>query len=247
MAHIKKAIGFIIRAIDFGESDRIITVFSREVGKISLLAKGARKTESRFGAALELLTLSEFVYYYREGLKVLSQADMVEAYSQLKGDYDRLITGLRCAHWLNRLLEDDHAEERAFTLFQQLLAALTEEEGPTILYELAFKLKLLAGLGVAPTLDRCAVCGKIPKQSWFSMEKGGTLCERCREKDGARELPLDPGTARGLYMVLRLPFHKLRRLRLAEGVTALGEQLIDEFTAHHLRPLPTARRAPQRE
>lgn len=247
MAHIKKAVGFVIRTIDFGESDRIVTVFSREAGKLSLLAKGARKTESRFGAALELLTLSEFIYYHREGLKIVSQADIVEAYSKLKGDYEHLVTGLRCARWVHRLLEDDHAEERAFTLFQHLLDALTQEEGPVILYELAFKLKLLAGLGLAPTLDRCAVCAGSPIRSWFSMEKGGILCERCHHGNHVGELPLDQGAARGLYMVQRLPFSKLKRLRLSEEVAALGERLIDEFTAHHLRPLPTARRSPQRE
>jgi len=246
VARIRKAVGFVIRSIDFAESDRIVTVFSHEFGKISLLAKGSRKTESRFGAALELLTLSEFVYYHREGLKTLSQADIVEAYSRLKSDYERLVTGLKCARWVNRLLEDDHAEEQAFTLFQQLLDALTQEEGPIALYELAFKLKLLAGLGLTPTLDRCAVCGKVPKRSWFSLEKGGTLCERCRDPYGTRELPLDPGTARALFTLLRFPFPKLRRLRLTEKVAAFGEQLIDGFTAHHLRPLTNAARRPPR-
>ncbi|OGF53136.1 MAG: DNA repair protein RecO [Candidatus Fraserbacteria bacterium RBG_16_55_9] len=247
MAHIRKAVGFVIRTIDFGESDRIVTVFSREAGKLSLLAKGARKTESRFGAALDLLTLSELVYYHREGLKLVSQADIVEAYSKLKGDYEHLVTGLRCARWINRLLEDDHAEERAFILFHHLLDALTQEEGSVILYELAFKLKLLAGLGLDPTLDRCAVCERIPKQSWFSMEKGGILCERCHDGNHAGEFPIDPGTARGLYMALRLPFHKLKRLKISEEIAAASERLIDQFTAHHLRPLPTARRPLRRE
>ncbi len=247
MAHIKKTLGFVTRAIDFGESDQIITVLSRECGKISLMAKGARKTESRFDAALELLTLSEFIYYHREGLKMLSQADIVEAYSAIKRDYERLMAGLRCARWVNRLLEDDHAEERVFLLFQQLLDALTGEQSSIVLYELAFKLKLLAGLGLAPTLDRCAVCERIPQESWFSMEKGGLLCERCREKNDVREVPLEKGTARGLYMVLRLPFHKLRRLRLPEEVAKLSEQLIEEFTAHHLRPMPRARKPSRRE
>jgi DNA repair protein RecO (recombination protein O) len=246
MAQIKKTVGIVLRAIDYGESDRITTVFSGEYGKISLLAKGARKTESRFGAALELLTLSEFVYYHKEGLKIVSQADIIEAYSELKSDYERLVTALRCARLVNRLLEDDHAEERAFLLFRQLLDALSLEENLPVLYELAFQLKLLAGLGLAPTLDRCAVCDRVPKESWFSIEKGGLICERCHERRHAHERPLAPGTARGLYMILRLPFHKLARLKLAEEVVARSEQLIDDFTAHHLRPPPTARRARRR-
>lgn len=232
-----------IRSIDYGESDRIVTVLSSEAGKISLIAKGARKTESRFGAALELLTLSEFIYYDREGLKTLSQADIIEPYSELKGDYERLSCALRCARWVHRLLEDDHTEERVFTLFRRLLEALSSEDGTLALYEVAFKLKLLTGLGLAPTLDRCTACGRTPKQSWFSMEKGGLLCERCHGE--GREQPIDRGTARGLYMAQRLPFHKLKRLRLTAEAAALGERLIDAFTAHHLRPAASARRPPR--
>jgi len=240
MGRIEKALGFVIRSIDYGESDRIITVLSEGSGKISFIAKGARKTESRFGAALELLTLSEFIYYDREGLKMLKGADIIEPYSELKCDYERLSCALRCARWMQRLLEEGHAEERVFMLFKQLLEALSSEEGTLALYEVAFKLKLLEGLGLAPTLDRCAVCGRIPKRSWFSMDKGGLICERCHGE--GREQPLDGGTARGLYMAQRLPFQKLKRLRLTAEAAEVGERLIDKFTAHHLRPPASARR-----
>ncbi len=236
MGRIKKATGFVLRALDFGESDKIVSVLSRESGKISLLAKGARKTESRFGAALELLTLSEFIYYHRAGLKTLREADIVEAYSALKGEYERLESALRCARWVNHLLEDDHIEERVYRLFGDLLEALTEESDAASarLYELGFKLKLLSSQGLAPTLDRCAVCERILRQAWFSFEKGGVLCERCQ--GGAHAFPLDVGIARGLHMALHLPFEKLKRLKLSAETAARGEQLIDEFTAHHLRP-----------
>lgn len=248
MGRIKKAVGFVLRSIDFGESDRIVTVLSREVGKISLLAKGARKTESRFGAALELLNLSEFIYYHREGLKFLSQADILDAFPQLKGDYERLSTALRCARWIHRLLEEEHAEERIFSLFHQLLEVLKSQEG-TAIYELAFKLKLLACLGLAPRLDRCTVCSRLlNEQSWFSYEKGGMICQRCHAGKGAQGqgVLLDRGTCRGLYMALRLPFSKLKRLRLPEEVITIGERVIEEFIAHHLRPLARTRRAIQR-
>jgi len=244
MGRIKKATGFVLKSLNFGESDRIITVLSREAGKLSLIAKGARKTESRFGAALELLTLSEFIYYDREGLKTLSQADIIEPYSELKCNYERLSCALRCARWMNRLLEDDHKEERVFMLFGQLLDVLAHTNDANVHYELAFKLKLLAELGLAPTLDRCAVCRKTPKRGWFSSEKGGVLCGRCHKETSARGRPIDMGTIRALHMVLKLPFDRLRRLRLPDEAATLSERLIDDFTAHHLRPPASARRSP---
>ena len=126
------------------------------------------------------------------------------------------------------------------------MGALSTEEDVR-LYELAFRWKLLARLGVAPQWERCAVCGQDPSTAsgrmGFSWEKGGLLCGGCRSasgSEGEREVSLAPGTARGLAMLLKLPFPKLRRLRLSEEEVAMGERLLREFVAHHLRPVPGA-------
>lgn len=253
MSRLKKAVGYVIRTQDYGETSKILKVLTREAGVISLIAKGARRPTSPFGAALEPLTLSEFVYYDRAGLKTLSQASLLRAHPELQRDYDRLTAALRCARFVHRLLEEDHTEERAFELFGELLEALSTEEDVR-LYELAFPWKLLARLGVAPQLERCAVCGReLPAAAAsggrgpaFSQDKGGLLCGGCRSPsapgsagggEGAREIPLSPGAARGLAMLLKLPFPKLKRLKLSPEEIALGERLLREFVAHHLRPV----------
>jgi DNA repair protein RecO (recombination protein O) len=256
MSRLRKAIGYVIRTQDYSETSRILKVLTREVGVISLIAKGARRPDSRFGAALELLTLSEFVYYDREGLKTLSQASLLKPHLELKGDYERLTIALRCARVVYRALEEDHPEERVFKLFEELLRALSQrggrEDENLALYELAFTLKLLAQLGWAPQLERCTGCQERPKRAWFSLEQGGLLCERCRSGNPAREVALDGEIVRGMAMALRLPLEKLRRLQLSPEAIAVGEQLMGDFLAHHFRPLATARshsqpsRRPQR-
>jgi DNA repair protein RecO (recombination protein O) len=244
MSRIKKAVGFVIRSMEYGETSKIISALTREAGVISLIAKGAR-AESRFGAALELLTLTEFVYYHREGLKTLSQATILRTFSELQGDYDRLATALRCARLVGRILEEDHAEERVFALFRSLLEALGREDELEV-FELAFQVKLLGCLGWAPQLDRCAICGETPNQCWFSLEKGGLLCKRCRSGDPSGEIPVERGVVRGLYMALQMPLAKVRRLKLSPEVLAAGKGLVEDFVAHHFRPFSTARRAPRR-
>lgn len=244
MSRIKKTAGFIIRSINYGDTSRIISVLSQDEGKVSFMAKGARKIESKFGSALELLTLTEFVYYQKEGLKLLSQASTLNPYSKLKSDYDRLEVALRTARWLQRLLEEDHGEPSVFLIYKDFLEMLCSklEVEHFALYELSFKLKVLASMGLAPTLDRCALCNKAPERSWFSLEKGGLLCQNCRSGGEAHERPLHLGIAKGLNMLLRLPFEKLTRIKLSQDVTAIGTKLIDEFTSHHLRPLMQQRK-----
>lgn len=239
MSRIQKTIGTVIRIVDYGDSDQILSVLTPDRGKLSFMAKGARKSSQRFGGAVDLLTQSEFVFYDREGLKSLNQATLVNAHSALQTDYDRLTTALRCARTINRLLEDDQEATDVFELFERLLRVLSSDASVETLgvYELAFKLKLMLRLGWAPILDVCANCGKDPQTSWFSMTMGGVLCEDCHRGDRSDEIPLSPGAARSLHMALKLPFDKLGRLRLSSAIVETGTRIVDGFIAHHLRPL----------
>lgn len=241
MSRIQKSIGTVIRIVDYGDNDQILSVLTPDRGKISFMAKGARKSSRRFGGAIDLLTQSEFVFYDRDGLKSLNQATLVNAHSALQTDYDRLTTALRCARTLNRLLEDDQEALNVFDLFERLLQALSAEASVEALgvYELAFKLKLLLRLGWAPVLDVCVNCGVTPMKSSFSMAMGGVLCPDCQHDDASDEMAISQGVARSLHMALKLPFDKLPRLRLSEGAIGIGTRLVDGFIGHHLRPLAT--------
>jgi len=242
MPHLAKATALILKSIAFKESDLIVTALTSEAGCLSLIAKGARRAKSRFGAALDLLTMSELVYYDRPQLKLLSQADILTAYLHLKADYDRLQLALRAARRLLLLQHEGGGRDGAsFSLFSDLLARL--DQGPVKepgLYELAFKLKLAQVMGVAPRFDRCAGCG-APLQGalWFSVERGGIIGKECQARQRTARLgkPLDPGSAKGLQMALHLPFEKLDRLKLPPELVAQGESLIDRFLAYHLHPL----------
>ncbi len=241
MSRVQKTVGTVIRVVDYGDTDQILSVLTPERGKISFMAKGARKSAKRFGGSLDLLTRSEFVFYDREGLKSLNQATLVDAHTELRTDYDRLTTALRCARTVNRLLEDDQEALDVFELFERLLATLAGDATTDALgvYELAFKLKLMLRLGWAPVLDVCANCGAEPAKRWFSMAMGGVLCEGCHREGQSDEIPLSAGAARSLHMALKLPFDKLPRLKMSPGIVDTGTRLIDGFIAHHLRPLAT--------
>jgi DNA repair protein RecO (recombination protein O) len=235
---IAKATGFVIRTFDYQESGRIVTLLTPRWGKISLLAKGARKIESRFGSALDLLNLIEVVLYEGRGLKLLKDTSLIEGYSGLKRDYDRLETALQAARVLNLLLREGQGEGRAFALFQELLQEL--DRGVKLqpgLLQLGFKLKLIDVLGLGPELEHCASCRKELAQSqdlWFSPQAGGVVCSNCKT---AQDQAIPPPLAQSWRTILRFPLEKLSRLVLSDGLVSLGEELLDEFIAYHLQPI----------
>nr|BAL54806.1 DNA repair protein RecO [uncultured Acetothermia bacterium]BAL59886.1 DNA repair protein RecO [Candidatus Acetothermum autotrophicum] len=255
---ILKTIGFILRAIKFRESDLILTVLSRDYGKISLIAKGARRTESKFGAALDLLTLSELVFYDAENLKLLKEASILEDYRAIKSDYERLTLALQSVHLLNQLVEEHHPDRVVFEFVRDFLSKLGSVNN-LALGAVAVKLKLMRALGIAPRMSgcarqgpgcqaspaRCAWASSPPAKGgrrrtdqakpglvWFSPQSGGFVCTACHQAGDTR---LSPRLAQTLTMILGLSWGKLDRLALTDDEIALAQRVLDEFIGFHLK------------
>lgn len=248
---IRKTIGFILRAIKFRESDLILTVLSKDHGKISLIAKAARRTESKFGAALDLLTLSELVFYDAENLKLLKEASIIEDYHALKSDYDRLTLALHTAHLINQLVEEHHPDRAVFEFLQDFLEHLSSVRDLN-LAAIAVKLKFMRVLGIAPRLSSCARGGhklrlslpdlssrrlgktNSPDEVWFSPQSGGLVCGACHQAGDTR---LSPRLAQSLKMILGMRWDRLNRFALAPDETELANEALDEFIGFHLKAL----------
>ncbi len=234
---IDKSHAFVIRSIDFGESDKIITVFSREYGKFSLIAKAARKTDSRFGSALDLLTLNELIFYQGENLKFLSDADQINSFSHLKADLDKLEISLRMARALNQLTEESQKEPKIFWLFENVLKHLQRSSKNYQTFELGFLLKLIEILGVAPQLMVCVKCEKDLQdegQIYFAPSSGGAVCEKCRS-NGA--IAIEKDIQLSLAKISKLPPHRLDRIALSNQSLAISKKLLQRFISYHFRPL----------
>jgi DNA repair protein RecO (recombination protein O) len=198
--------GVVLRTIKLGEADRIVT---EGRGKVRAVAKGVRKTKSRFGARLEPLThVSLLLYEGRGDLDTITQAETVEAFRAVREDLDRLTQATALLEAVDHLVQEKEENPR---LLQMLLGALrTLEAGAAPLVVPAFFWKLLAQEGFRPLLDECASCGSTDDDDLraFDLEVGGVLCRSCAH--GA--LRLSPA---GLAL--------LRRVLGGDLVTVLAE------------------------
>lgn len=228
---INKTVGFVIRSLDYRESDRIVTIFSRDFGKFSGIAKGSRKTDSRFGSSLDLLNLDEFVFYESETLKFLSEADTLNFFPELKRSYAKVERAFQAAKLLDRATEENHREPELFFLFNAYLGALERAADQLRSIDLSFKLRLLKGVGLGPRLDRCAVCGQaLEDEVRFSVERGGLLGQTCYRGEG---VAVEPGVWRSLSQLAELPIDRAERISLGEARSTC-ETLIDRFIAYHI-------------
>ena len=173
--------GVVLRTYKLGEADRIVVILTAEHGKVRAVAKGVRKTKSRFGGRLEPLNHVSLLLYEGRELDIVSQADMIDTPAPLLADLDLLTQGLALLEAVDQVAMD---REPAPALYRMLVGALrTLEERPSPLVVPAFYWKLLVAEGVRPELDACVGCGErepVVALVAFDMAEGGVLCRSCR-------------------------------------------------------------------
>ncbi|MDI3542798.1 MAG: repair protein RecO [Candidatus Atribacteria bacterium] len=172
--------GIVIRSTNFGERDRLVTLFTRGRGKTKALAKGARKIGNRFGASLDIFNYSQFMFYSGAGMPILMQGLIKFSYRDLAFSLKKWLEGNYLLYLLDRCWQWEKPEERLLErvlYFWEVILKKGEEAYPSFLQ---FKLDLAFYLGITPHLGSCVVCNKtIEGEAYWSNPEGGIICPSC--------------------------------------------------------------------
>lgn len=179
----------VLRHSDWGEADRLLTLYTREQGKVRAIAKGARKPASRKAGHIEPFTQVKLQLARGRDLLIVTQAEAVNAYMPLREDL--ILTGYASyvLELIDRFTYEEEAESSSiFRLLTETLARLASQANPWLVLRY-FEMRLLDDLGFRPRLFECANCGRkiLPEDQYFSYSAGGVICPRCGE--GVRGLP----------------------------------------------------------
>src|SRR6201995_5625440 len=209
------------RSIRLGEADRVLHLYTEAHGRVGAVAKGVRKTKSRFGARLEPLSHVDLVLHRGRGeLQTVTAAQLVRSHREAREDYYRFSVGTIGAEAMLRLFSEEEANERAFTALTRFLDLLDTAphaaDRPSLdPLGLAFQLKLLWLAGYLPHVTACAECGAEGEPLvGYSPRAGGAVCERCAPAAGALALTSD-GIA-GVEALLARPLADASGLALPE-------------------------------
>jgi DNA repair protein RecO (recombination protein O) len=209
----------VLRSFRFGEADRVLHLYTLDRGRIGAVAKGIRKTKSRFGARLEPLSHVELMLHQGSGeLQTVTGVELVRSHRETREQQYRLAVGLLGAETMLRLFTEQEANPRAFdalTRFLDLLDTLAPVEARPALDPLAlsFQLKLLWLSGYLPHLTSCAECGADAETLvGYSPKSGGAVCRACA--DGA--LALSPAGIAGIEALLNHPLAEAFGVGLTE-------------------------------
>ena len=168
----------ILRTYKLGEADRIVVMLTEHHGKVRAVAKGVRKTTSKFGARLEPLSHVHLLLYQGRELDIVSQADSVETRASLVGDLDHLTSGLAIVEAVEQMTMEREPAPHIYRMLVGALRTVAARSGPLVVS--SFYWKLLASEGVRPELDACVRCGATEPLIAFDVLEGGVLCRSCR-------------------------------------------------------------------
>lgn len=241
----EKAHALVIRLVDFSETSRVVTFYTREFGKVGALAKGARRTRGPFGGALDLLCVCRIVLIrkHSDSLDLLTEAERVKAFSPGPGQRNSLqvlYAGYYFAELLLVLTDDDDPHPQLFDIAVESLREL--ESGTNVrLVVRRFEVAILRETGHMPFLGGCVSCGKKytdPSAAWFSVAAGGLVCRGCVKAAGAT-VRLSPGSVTALQTLGHATNEQWRRLQLHAGmereIGAVTRAAITHLVGRNLR------------
>jgi DNA repair protein RecO (recombination protein O) len=228
----------VLRSIRFGEADRVLHLYTLDRGRVGAVAKGVRKTKSRFGGRLEPLSQVELMLHQGSGeLQTITGVQLTRPHQVARDDYYRLSVGLIGAEAMLRLFPEQEANERAFTALTRFLDLLDETphaaQRPALdPLALSFQLKLLWVSGYLPHLTSCAECGADHALLvGYSPRAGGAVCGGCAGKTEA--IGLSTEGIRGIESLLASPLADAVGLALTERASRDALKVIMTSYEHY--------------
>ena len=241
MVRVKMAIlkteAIVLRMQEYGESSKILTLYTRDYGRLKVLAKGARRLKSRFGGVLDLINYVTIVFYQKEtrDLQLLSQADLVRPFLHLREDLHRLALASALVELIDRTESGQMPNPRLFKLLVGCLIGI-DESGNAEVYFDYFTLHFLGFAGFRPRLRRCLHCGQKPKGYVvnFQFRRGGYFCENCSSNNQEGGLQVSVATIHSLLALRDANFTTVGQFSFSQTIQREIEALFLYFLRYHV-------------
>ncbi|WP_026572419.1 DNA repair protein RecO [Bacillus sp. UNC438CL73TsuS30] len=234
---LQKCEGIIIRTTDYSETNKIVTIYTREWGKVGVMARGAKKPNSRLSSITQLFTHGYFLIQKGTGLGSLQQGELVTSLRSIGEDIFLTAYASYIVELTDKCTEDRKPNPYHFELLFQTLNYLNEGYDPDVLMNI-YEMKMLNGLGLYPTLNQCSVCGSTDGHFSFSIREGGLICHRCLEKD-PYQLKISQATVKLLRLFYYFDLSRLGNISVKPETKAELKKVIstyyDEYSGLHLK------------
>lgn len=224
--HSLRVEAVVLRHMDWGEADRLLTLFSREAGKLRAVAKGVRKVRSRKAGHLEPFTRVKLMLARGRDLWIVTQAEAIDAYQPLHDNLEKIGHASYVIEVLDRFTYEEGASLPLYLLLVDALERIAVLDDPYLAIRF-YEIQILDLLGYRPEMAKCVVCGKTiqPQDQFFSAQLGGAVCPLCGLYEPSAQ-PVSLETLKTLRHLQRSSYAQASRARIPPAVRGELEALL---------------------
>jgi DNA repair protein RecO (recombination protein O) len=231
---LDKVQAIVLKAINVGEADKIITLFTDKLGKIQAIVHGARKSKSKFMASTQVFSYCEYIIYKGKSLYTINQGEIKESF---QGMLSNLYSLTYCSYLMELVDVLIPNEEKNIELFYMLLKTMyliTDERIDSELLIRTFELKAMSISGYMPNLNRCSICSEESSSTFrFSSKLGGILCEKCLGND-VYSIKVDFSTINTMKYIVKSEITKINMIRISQSVKNNMKIVLKNYIKYHL-------------
>ncbi|RKQ37819.1 DNA repair protein RecO [Oceanobacillus halophilus] len=224
---LEKIDGIVMKTKDYGETHKLVTIFSKRIGKFTALARGAKKPKSRMAAVTQPFIYAQFFVYVNKGLSTIQQGEIIDSNRTIREDIIKTAYAAYLMEITDKLIEDKQPVLYTFDQLQQTMRYVSEKDEadiPVMMYEL----KLYKIGGFAPTVEHCVRCGRKESPFAFSFAEGGLLCRRCMHLD-TESVSLSNTLVKLLYIFSEVGLERVGSISVKSENKNLLRQLLDTY------------------
>ncbi|ANB61024.1 DNA repair protein RecO [Anoxybacteroides amylolyticum] len=210
----EKCEAIVLRTVDYGETNKIVTLWTREWGKVAVMARGAKKPSSRLSSVTQLFTYGYYLVQKSRGVGSLQQAEVIDSLRGIRENIFATAYASYIVELTDKVTEEQRPNPYLFEFLLQTLKYMNDGVDLEILTYI-YEMKMLRVMGLYPMLDYCAVCKQTEGTFSFSVKEGGFLCHRCEATDPHR-LPLSPAAVKLLRLFYYLDLSRLGKISVKE-------------------------------
>ena len=223
----------VLRKMDYRETSQIVTLFTREKGKMAVLAKGARLLMSRFGSSLQPMSYTQVIFYHKptRGLQTLSESAHVQPFHRISRDLEKISMGWRIVELVYALMEEEQQHPQVFNLLVEVLGRLDEADVHAINLLPYFQMRLATVLGFAPDIDREMVDHLPDEGGVLTLDTGAILLPDATPRAARRAART---ALRAFAILARADLDTVMRMRLDADTRREVNALIEDFLRYHV-------------
>lgn len=228
---ILKTKGIVLKEVNVGETDKIITILSDSKGKIQASVRGARRNKSYFNVPTQLFSYSDFTLYKGKNMYRVSQIELIESFYNIRDSLDKLCLGSYFAELTTKVIEENSPNQELLRLLLNTLYILSVTEKKLIFLKVVYEIRLLKIIGFQPNITECTKCGNNDGNFYFDSYIGGLVCQECIEKNSIK---IVNGTIAAMKYILYSSDKKIFSFSVSDKVLKELNKISQDFISKQI-------------